>query len=260
MILPSLSKPAVALALLIASPAAAQSVFLEELTSPEVEARIEKGATTAIVPTGGIEQNGPHMALGKHDAIVRFTAGEIAKELKTALVAPVIAYAPESEHMGHAGTLDVPERVFELVLEHAARSLKAHGFALICFIGDSGGSQDSQKRVAERLDRGWRDDQVRVLHVSDYYANARQALWLKDRGWGGAQVGLHAGLRDTSELLAVAPGMVRRDKLRAHLGKELGPDGVNGDPTKATAELGQELLRIKIDAAVRQIRAVQKKR
>lgn len=251
---------AFAACLLLAAPAAAQSVFLEELTSPEVKARIAGGATTAIVPTGGTEQNGPHMTLGKHNAIVRFTAGEIAKELKTALVAPVLAYVPESDHMAYAGTLDLPERVFELVLEHAARSLKAHGFTLICFIGDSGGNQDAQKRVAERLDRSWRGDKVRVLHVSDYYANARQTVWLKDRGWGAALVGLHAGLRDTSELLAVAPEMIRRDKLRPHLGRELGPDGVNGDPTKATPELGRDLLRIKIDAAVKQIRAAQKKR
>src|SRR5690606_35218367 len=134
---------AAALALcLAAGPAAAQSVFLEELTSPEVKALIAKGSTTAIVPTGGVEQNGPHMALGKHNAVVRFAAGEIARELKNALVAPVVAYVPEADHMGHAGTLDLPERVFELVLEHAARSLKAHGFRLICLIGDSGGNQD----------------------------------------------------------------------------------------------------------------------
>ena len=248
-------------ALLVAAPAAAQSsqsVHLEELTSPEAAARIAKGATVAIVPTGGTEQNGPHMALGKHNAIVRFTAGEIAKGLGDALVAPVLAYVPEADHMGHAGTLDLPERIFELVLEHAARSLKAHGFTLICFVGDSGGNQDAQKRVADRLSDRWRGDKVRVLHVSDYYANARQTLWLKDRGWGAAQVGLHAGLRDTSELLAVAPEMVRRDKLRAHLGKELSPEGVNGDPTKATVELGQELLRIKIDAAVKQIKAARR--
>lgn len=245
-------------AALLAAPAAAQSVFLEELTSPEAKALIEKGARTAIVPTGGVEQNGPHMALGKHNAVIRFAAGEIARELKNALVAPVIAYVPEADHMAYAGTLNLPERVFELVLEHAARSLKAHGFTLICFIGDSGGNQDAQARVAEKLSRRWKDEKVRVLHVADYYANARQTAWLKERGWGEAIVGSHAGLRDTSELLAVAPEMVRRERMKAYFGKGLGPDGVNGDPTKATPELGRDLLRIKIDAAVKQIRAAQR--
>jgi creatinine amidohydrolase len=97
-----------------------------------------------------------------------------------------------------------------------------------------------------------------VLHVSDYYANFRQVAWLKERGWGEAVVGTHAGLRDTAELLAIAPELVRRERMRAHFGKELGPDGVNGDPTKATPELGRDLLRIKIEAALKQIRTAQK--
>lgn len=245
-------------AVLAATPAAAQSLFLDELTSPEVRTRVEKGATTALVPTGGTEQNGPHMALGKHNVVVRFTAGEIAKELKNALVAPVMAYVPEEGHMAHAGTLNLPERVFELALEHAAKSLKAHGFRLICLLGDSGDSQDAQQRVAERLSKRWKGEKVRVLHVADYYANMKQIAWLKERGWGEASIGSHAGLRDTAELLAIAPEMIRRERMKAHLGKDLGPDGVNGDPTKATPELGRELLRIKIDAAVKQIRAAQK--
>jgi creatinine amidohydrolase len=250
---------AAAFALLLGgAPAAAQSVHLEELTSPEVKARIEKGAFTVLVPTGGTEQNGPHMALGKHNVVVRFAAGEIARELKNALVAPVMAYVPEEGHMGHAGTIDLPDRVFELVLEHAARSLKAHGFTLICLLGDSGDSQNAQQRVAERLSKRWKADKVRVLHVSDYYANFRQVAWLKERGWGEAVVGTHAGLRDTAELLAIAPELVRRERMRAHFGKELGPDGVNGDPTKATPELGRDLLRIKIEAALKQIRTAQK--
>jgi len=251
---------AAALALLVAAtPAAAQqSLFLEELTSPEVKARVEKGATTVLVPTGGTEQNGPHMALGKHNVVVRFAAGEIARELKNALIAPVMAYVPEEGHMGHAGTIDLPDRVFELALEHAARSLKAHGFRLICLLGDSGDSQNAQARVADRLSKRWKGEKVRVLHVADYYANLKQVAWLKERGWGEAVVGSHAGLRDTAELMAIAPDLIRRDRMKAHLGKDLGPDGVNGDPTKATPELGRDLLRIKIDAAVKQIRAAQK--
>ena len=46
------------------------SVFLEDLTSPELAARIRAGTTTVIVPIGGTEQNGAHMALGKHNVRV----------------------------------------------------------------------------------------------------------------------------------------------------------------------------------------------
>src|SRR5689334_14916028 len=74
--------------------AAPQSVFIEDLTWMEVRDRIAAGATTAIVPTGGTEQNGPQIVTGKHNVIVRYTSGEIARKLGNALVAPVIAYVP----------------------------------------------------------------------------------------------------------------------------------------------------------------------
>ena len=65
------------------------SVFLEELTWIEVRDAIAAGKTTAIIPTGGTEQNGPHIALGKHNYLVKYKTGEIAKRLGNALVAPM---------------------------------------------------------------------------------------------------------------------------------------------------------------------------
>src|ERR1043165_8901149 len=71
------------------------TVSLEDLTSPELADLVRSGATTLIVPVGGTEQNGPHMALGKHNVRVKVLAQRIATMLGNALVAPVIAYVPE---------------------------------------------------------------------------------------------------------------------------------------------------------------------
>src|SRR5713226_10447068 len=71
------------------------TVFLEELTWTEVREAIQSGKTTIILPTGGTEQNGPHMALGKHNARVKVLSQQIARALGDALVAPVLAYVPE---------------------------------------------------------------------------------------------------------------------------------------------------------------------
>ena len=87
------------------------SVFIEELTWVEVQEAIDQGKTTIILPTGGTEQNGPHMVLGKHNYLVNYKAGEIANQLGDALVAPVVAYVPEGDidpptsHMRFAGTI-----------------------------------------------------------------------------------------------------------------------------------------------------------
>ena len=47
--------------------AQARSPYLEDHTWPELRDLMAAGTTTAVVMAGGIEQNGPHMALGKHN-------------------------------------------------------------------------------------------------------------------------------------------------------------------------------------------------
>ena len=86
--------------LLAATTAFAQtrSVFTEDLTWMEIRDAIAAGKSTAIVYAGGIEQNGPHMILGKHDQIVAWTAERIASELGHTLVAPVVSYVPEGDY------------------------------------------------------------------------------------------------------------------------------------------------------------------
>ena len=91
------------------------TVHIADMTWVEVRTALEQGFTTVIVPSGGIEQNGPHMILGKHDYIVRHAAERIAGELGKTLVAPVISYVPEggydppTGHMRFPGTIGVTE-------------------------------------------------------------------------------------------------------------------------------------------------------
>ena len=232
------------------------TVWLAELTWEETCGALAAGFTTAIVPTAGIEQNGPHVILGKHHHVVSATSERIARELGNALVAPVVDYVPEgridppTSHMRWAGTISVPEPVFEAVIESAARSLRQHGFTLVAFVGDSGGNQAAESRVASRLVSEW--GAKSVLHVSDYYANNGQLEYLKQEGEGDAAIGTHAGIRDTSEMLAVHPAGVRVERAIAGLPES---SGVEGDASRATAARGEELLRRKVAAAVAQIRA-----
>jgi len=235
--------------LLLGAPAAdakaPDTVFLEELTSPELSALVHDGKTTILVPIGGTEQNGPMMALGKHNVRVKLLSQKIAAALGDALVAPVIAYVPEGgidppvAHMRFAGTITVPDEVFEKTLEYAARSFKLHGFTTIVFLGDHGGYQADEKRVADRLNKEWAKTPVRVQAMAEYYAasSSGYAETLRDRGFGAAEIGTHAGLADTSLMLAVDPALVRLDALRA--GTPFGPEqGVYGDPRRASADLG----------------------
>jgi creatinine amidohydrolase len=237
------------------------TVDMADMTWVEVRSAVEHGYTVAIVPSGGIEQNGPHMVLGKHDYIVHKTANRIARELGHALVTPVVSYVPEGDYdppsgnMLYPGTLGVPEPVFAQVLEGIARSLNRAGFKTICFIGDHGGNQAAQAQVAAKLTREWAG-QVIVLHVSDYYdVGDPQTKFLRNKGEPESALGDHAGLIDTSELMATHPEGVDLARLN-NLPLRSEPTGYSGDPTHSLATYGAALLDIKVAAAVRQIRAV----
>jgi len=257
------------LALALDATAAPASVYLEDMTSPELAARVAAGATTVLVPIGGTEQNGPYMVLGKHNVRARVLAGEIAKALGNAIVAPVIAYVPEgavhppTAHMKFAGTLSVPVPVFEGVLEGAARSLKQHGFRDVIFLGDHGGYQASESRVADKLDREWAGDRgCRVHALLEYYRVTETSYLdaLKAHGATPAEIGVHAGLADTALSLAVDPGLVRTDALAKATGKPGEDQGVHGDPRRATAELGRLGTQRIVDASVAAIKAAVEKR
>jgi creatinine amidohydrolase/Fe(II)-dependent formamide hydrolase-like protein len=243
-----------------AGPALA-SVYLEDLTSFELRAAIAHGSTTVLVPIGGTEQNGPHMALGKHNVRVKALAGQIAQKLGNAIVAPVLAYVPEGAifppvaHMRFSGTISIADATFESILESTARSFKQHGFHDIVFLGDHGGYQKSEVRAAEKINREWAaDSRFRAMALTAYY-EASQAPFiqvLRAKGYSDAEIGTHAGLADTSMMLAVDKSLVRMDLLAD--GAKTGPaDGVYGDPRKASAELGQLGVRTIVDKSVQAI-------
>jgi creatinine amidohydrolase len=219
----SLRRIALALTVLVcaSAQAAPPSLHVEDLTWVELRDRVAAGASIALVPIGGTEQNGPHMALGKHNARVRLLAERIARELGNALVAPVLAYVPEgavappTEHMRWPGTLSVPAAAFEATLEASARSLQRAGFKHVVLLGDHGGYRASLERVAARVPR--------VHALPEYYRAARIAD--------------HAGLDDTSLTLALAPSMVRPEVARERSPSAQG-DGAVGDPRRASAEQG----------------------
>jgi creatinine amidohydrolase len=219
---------------------APDTVLLEALTWTELRDLVSSGKTTILVPIGGTEQNGPHMALGKHNRRVQVLSEKVARDLGNALVAPVITYVPEggldppTEHMRFPGTITVPEAAFEKILEYAARSFKLAGFRDIIFLGDHGGYQRGERAVADRLDREWAATGVRAHAIEEYYraGQAEFARLLKSKGFRDEEVGSHAGLADTSLMLAADPRLVRADRLRSG-------EGVHGDPRQSSAELGQ---------------------
>ena len=235
------------------SAAGPASVVLEDLTAAELRDRIAAGTTTVLIPIGGTEQNGPHMALGKHNQRVKLLAGRIAERLGHTVVAPVIAYVPEgainpaTQHMRWTGTISIPEAAFEAMLEGAVRSLRQHGFLDLVLLADHGGTLKPTERVAVKLNRefagsaagGAGRSAARVHALIEYYqvTQTDYVEALKVRGFTPDEIGRHAGLADTSLMLATDPSMVRMDVAAAR--PRGAQDGVTGDPRRASAALGR---------------------
>ena len=236
------------------------TVFIEELTWAEVRDLVAGGTTSVIVGTAGTEQKGPHMVDGEHKFVMTWTADKIARSLGKTLVAPVIAYVPEGSwenpggHMAKPGTITLPEDRFVELLVMTGRSLKAGGFKKILFIGESGGNRTGMRTAAEKLNALWAGAAT-AYWVDDYYtkAHAEQNSWAaKYLKVADDQVGNHANILDTSELLLVAPKHIRKDRLT---GNDYPNNGVSGNnQSKATPEVGKALLQIKLDLALAQIK------
>ena len=247
--------------------AAPNSVYLDDLTWTETRDALHAGTTTIIIPVGGTEQSGPHMALGKHNVRAHALAGQIAGKLGNTLVAPVMAYVPEgrisppSGHMRFAGSISIPDDAFVAVLVGAGRSLKQHGFLDIVFLGDHGGYQSLLKEATQRLNREWASSKTRAHYIPAYYRAADEdfAQALRAQGLSSGQIGTHAGLADTSLMMAIDPSRVRTDRL-ADVASREPSSGVSGDPKASSAALGRIGVDMIVDKSVRSIRQAITKR
>jgi len=239
------------------------TVFLEDLTWAEARDLIKSGMTTVIIGTAGTEQKGPHMVDGEHKFVMEYSADKIARAVGKTLVAPVVTYVPEGSwenptgHMAKPGTITLPDDRFVDLLVNAGKSLKAGGFTTILLIGESGGNRNGMRSASDKLNELWKEGRARAFWIDDYYTkgHADQNKFITEKvGIPADQIGGHANILDTSELLFVNAKHIRRNRLS---GNDYENNGVSGNnQSKSTPEIGKALLQIKIDNAVAQIKGL----
>jgi creatinine amidohydrolase len=249
----------------VAASASAQtrSVFVEDLTSYEMRDAMAAGRSSAIIFAGGIEQNGPHMALVKHNLIARYVAGQIAERMGNALVYPIMPFSPAGDpvaktgHMRFPGTVSISPEVFMGTMRQVAQSAAAAGFKNIFLMGDHGQGQSELRVAAESVDADWRAKGVRVYYVSDVNTKAGQQInaYLKEKNIAG---GGHAAVAETSQVMFLDQGktLIHADKFAVSAAGPETTTGVGGNPGPATVELGKQFLEFKVTAAMDQMKAL----
>lgn len=227
------------------------SVRLADLRWPEVQARLEAGWTTVILPLGSTEQHGPHLPLSVDSEIAGRLAEAVARRLGACLVAPVIAIGCSAHHLGFPGSMSLERETLARVVVDACRSLGGHGFRRICVVSGHAGNVPAMTEAVARL--GTPDGFVVDAFVD--WGRYRRPLYAvgATAGMTPPQVGSHAGHYETSLMLGMRPDLVCMTEartgfigepgeagaqLRAHGMRALSDIGVIGDPRGATAELG----------------------
>jgi len=244
------------------------TVFLEELTAGEIASAIRDGSTSVIVATGGLEQNGPNVATGKHDFVLRVMTDSIARAYGDTLVSSIVQFVPEgsidppSGHMKMPGTISLRQSTFEALLTDICQSLKQHGFEDIFLLGDSGGNGEGMQKVADSLNAEWND--ARAHHIAAYY---EEDLWSYDylKALGIVQQpdeltafrnNIHTDLVYESVMAIVDPQLVRA-KSRLASG-EFSVHGVQFESAEAMQDVGRKIVEYRTKITVRAMREAAK--
>jgi creatinine amidohydrolase len=235
------------------------SVFIEELTWLEVRDAIKAGKTTAIVTTGGMEQNGPYLATGKHNYVNRATCESIARKLGNALCAPNVAFVPEGDFdpptdmMRFPGSISLTEPTFRALLTDIATSLKVNGFEHVILIGDSGGNQAGMRQVAQDLSSKWAGGKTTIHFIPEYYDYPAAYKWAATNlGWKEVPEGHHDDPTITTIMMTVNPDHVR---IKQRIAK--GNASINAVPLSNLAEAvewGKKIVNYRAEVTVAAIK------
>jgi creatinine amidohydrolase/Fe(II)-dependent formamide hydrolase-like protein len=243
------------------------TVWLEEMTWMDVRDAMNAGKKTIIISTGGIEPNGPWLALGKHNYVLRANCDAIARKLGNALCAPIIAFVPEgnhepaSGHMTTMGTISLTQPTYQALLTDIVRSFKVHGFENIIMIGDSGGNGGGMTAVAKTLTTEWGGTPL-VAHVPEHYQYSTVTTLLRELGVikeGQPDDGLHDDPGITLNMMVADPKSVRWEE-RVKAGKAT-INGVSIADKAKSLEIGRRIVEMRATntaAAIQKVIAANK--
>jgi creatinine amidohydrolase len=182
----------------------------EELTRNELSELAPRALV--VVPVGSVEQHGPYLPVGVDCAIVSELArraAEQAGQTVPVLVTPTLPFGFAHHHVPFGGTVSVNVGTYQQLLTDIGASLVASGFRRIFFLNGHGGNDPSIQAVGDRLVFELGLD-VHVAAAS-YWTCAADVL--ADLVIGRGPVPGHAGVFETSCMLAIAPHLVRTDVL-----------------------------------------------
>lgn len=233
---------------------------LTSMTWKEVEESL-KTVKFAIIPIGAHEQHGPHM-VESCDAVL---AEKMAKKLGQrmfpfALVTPTVNMGVSPHHLNFPGTISLQPTTLIAILKDMISSLKHHGIKKFLFLNSHGGNQSTLNVASMEL--------TKELDVEIYYAKTTASAKVAISNFVQSSLFGHSCEREVSEALYLAPELVRPEKFEKgdiqengrwkqlrpgkaiqgfYFYEEMTKNGCIGDATKASWEIGREIVEESLD-------------
>jgi creatinine amidohydrolase len=250
--------------------------FLETLSGPDARRLLSAdGHDHRCV--GAIEQHGPHLPLAVDHIVASEAASAIVDRLGDELnvwVAPTLPYSKSNEHAWSAGTIWLSNDTMLRVLDDIARCLAFSGVRRIVFLNGHGGNSTLLNVACReaRLAHGLLTFLIHPFIPPAYAAPDPNAASETELG-----MGIHGGLRETSVMMHLRPDLVDLSKAVRNvpewmadnehvkfggtvqfgwLSNDFGTVGHIGDPTGASAELGETLFDSSVDFLCEQLREI----
>jgi len=241
-------------------------LWLDELSTQEA-AQAAAARKVVIFPLGAVEEHGAHLPLCTDTLQPEYVAVEVAKKTGC-LIAPTFKYGICNAGRNFPGTLSIEFDTLRLLARDILSELVRNGFRrIIVMSGHAGSSHMVALRLAaqEVVKQNFNcvgAQKVRILVLSDFdFADD-----LKDE-LGFAPDDGHAGAIETSRVIDIAPQLVKGKGEAGTRGmprfevvadpERVFPNGVNGDPTQASAEKGKALNKYIIEQVVKLVEDLQ---
>lgn len=235
-------------------------LLLEEMTREEAREAFAQGAMV-VLPTGSIEQHGPHLPLMVDTCAVTHIAREAGTRAAgrvPLVVAPVVHYGVSHHHLAFAGTMSVTSRIYVDTIKELARCLYRHGVRKLVLLNGHGGNQNPNAVIAHSLVNEEGLDMA--IGSASYWTIAAQALVAAGANEVAPRFPGHAGGFETSLMLALRPDLVQLPQRQApsadldsaphavEHGAFERAGGTSDDAARANAEAGRKLLEAAIGA------------
>lgn len=192
------------------------TVFMAEMTWPEYAERLES-TPVVFVPTGMLEQHGPHLPMGVDYMLATAISAVIAREIDGIVAAPVNYGYKSMPTTGGGpffpGSTGLDGCTLSAVLRDIIRELSRHGVRRICVLD---GHVENRWFLTEGIDLAMRelahtDLRVMCLQHWEFLTDDTLTAVFPD-GYPGID-DEHAAVLETSLMLHFHPELVREDRI-----------------------------------------------